>query len=135
VYALTCPCSVAVSAVASAGCREDCSAATAIWARKTDSPSYTSGNPSGNAVPCDQRNLDKPGYHKPACECPAGYQDMIDDIYEQCGDCDNTNVGDWQTHQRDNMKKLAESYGCAGAAQAAPAIFVAVAAAVGHFLN
>jgi hypothetical protein len=33
------------------------------------------------------------------------------------------------------MKSIAESYGCAGAAQAAPAIFVAIAAAVGHFLH
>eukprot|EP01047_Picozoa_sp_COSAG01_P030703 COSAG01_NODE_2147_length_8301_cov_6.653621_5_plen_41_part_00 len=39
------------------------------------------------------------------------------------------------TSTYDVTKTTADAMGCNGAAQAAPAIFVALAAPVGHFLN
>ena len=61
--------------------------------------------------------------------CPAGVQDTIDTMYKECGgECDFDD-------QNDQMRTLVGTIGCAGATQAAPAIFVAAAAVVGHFLN
>ena len=61
--------------------------------------------------------------------CPDGVQTAIDASYEECGgdDCFETN--------KDTMKATYEQMGCAGAAQTVPALFAAIAAVAGHFLN
>jgi hypothetical protein len=118
---------VAVSSLVSAGCRDDCQATIAVWAQKIDTPSRQ---------PCDVRttalgagrSLGSPqAQHAAECWCPPGYQDMIDNVYEMCGGC-----GNWDASNA-GTKATAESYGCAGAAKATPAILSAVAAVIGHF--
>ena len=65
-----------------------------------------------------------------ACTCGDGCQKCFDDMYSACGGCQ-----DFDESLGPTVKTTAESMGCNGAAQVAPAIFVALAAAVGHFLN
>ena len=61
--------------------------------------------------------------------CPAGCQAEVDKTYTACGGCedfDDTNA---------EVKTMVEAFGCAGAAHATPALFVALAAVANHFLN
>jgi hypothetical protein len=69
--------------------------------------------------------------------CPDGCQAKIDRMYFQCGGCDVCSNGtcfDWDSTNT-NTKAAVEAAGCNSAEQADPAIFVAIAAVVGHFLN
>jgi hypothetical protein len=95
-----------VSAVASAGCEEDCATATA------GAVCYATPQTSATKT------------------CPDGCQDKIDTMYSDCGGCQNFDDGN--EAMATSIKTVS---GCAGAAQAVPAMFVAVAAVVGHFLN
>ena len=61
--------------------------------------------------------------------CPSGCQDQIDSAYETCGGC-----GDFDDENAE-IKTMVEAWGCAGAAHATPALFVAIAAVANHFLN
>ena len=62
--------------------------------------------------------------------CPDGCQDKIDTMYKECGGED---AFDSQNEaMATSIKTLS---GCSGAAQSVPAVFVAIAAVVGHFLN
>ena len=61
--------------------------------------------------------------------CPSGCQAEIDKGYETCGGC-----ADFDTENAE-LKALVETWGCAGAAHATPALFVAIAAVANHFLN
>jgi hypothetical protein len=65
--------------------------------------------------------------------CPAGVQDTIDKFYV---DCDGLSFDEGRTwdSEKPNVKASAEACGCGGAAQAAPALFVALAAVANHFL-
>lgn len=65
--------------------------------------------------------------------CPDGLQDKIDTMYADCGGCEEGGVN-WDDTIHPTMKTTVESYGCGGAAQAAP-LFAAVAAVAHHFLN
>ena len=65
----------------------------------------------------------------PATTCPDGAQATIDSMYS---DCDGG--ADWET-EKAAWKSLAERKGCAGAAQAVPAVVLVAAAAVNHLLN
>ena len=70
------------------------------------------------------------------CTCAGsgdeGCQACFDDIYHACGGCGQN---DFDTLLAPTIKATAEGMGCAGAAAAAPAMFVALAAAVGHILG
>jgi hypothetical protein len=61
--------------------------------------------------------------------CTTGCQDGVDIIYSTC-DC----TDDWEI-MKPTTKAMVESYGCAGAASATPALFIGVAAVVNHFIN
>ena len=61
--------------------------------------------------------------------CTSGCQDSVDIIYSTCDCTDNWDIN------KPAVKATVEAYGCAGAAHAAPALFVGVAALVNHFLN
>ena len=61
--------------------------------------------------------------------CPTGCQAEIDKAYETCGGC-----GDFDDENAET-KAFVETWGCAGAAHATPALFVAIAAVANHFLN
>jgi hypothetical protein len=61
--------------------------------------------------------------------CQSGCQDAIDILYSTCDCTDNWDI------TKPTVKATVEAYGCAGAAHAAPALFVGVAALVNHFLN
>ena len=61
--------------------------------------------------------------------CPAGLQAQIDSMYSNCD-----GGADWET-EKPAWKSLAERKGCAGAAQAVPAVVLVAAAAVNHLLN
>jgi hypothetical protein len=65
--------------------------------------------------------------------CPAGVQDTIDKFYV---DCDGLSFDEGRTwdSEKPNVKASAEACGCGGVAQAAPALFVALAAVANHFL-
>jgi hypothetical protein len=62
--------------------------------------------------------------------CSADCQECIADVYSECGGCD-----DWDTTTGPTYKTDAESMGCNGAAQVAPAGFFALTAVIGHFIN
>ena len=64
--------------------------------------------------------------------CPAGCQAAIDTLYSECGGCESDD-GAWDDGNED-MKKMVETIGCAGAAQTAP-LFAVLAAVANHFLN
>lgn len=66
--------------------------------------------------------------------CPAGCQDMIDDVYAKCGGCCD---GDdcFDTDMAPEIKAGVEPMGCGGASQATPALFAALAAVANHFFN
>ena len=79
--------------------------------------------------------------------CPGGCQDKIDRMYHDCADCRvcfnetcfngtslSFNGPTWETTKK-HIKAAVEAAGCNGADQADPAIFVAIAAVIGHFLN
>jgi hypothetical protein len=61
--------------------------------------------------------------------CPAGCQDEIDAYYTGCGGC-----GAWDD-ANGAIKTQVEALGCGGAAQTAPALFVALAAVANHFFQ
>ena len=61
--------------------------------------------------------------------CPSGCQAAVDKTYETCGGC-----ADFDESNGD-VKTVVEMWGCAGAAHATPALFVAIAAVANHFLN
>ena len=61
--------------------------------------------------------------------CPAGVQAQIDSMYKNCD-----GGADWET-EKAAWKNWVESKGCAGAAQAVPAVVLVAAAAVNHLLN
>ena len=65
----------------------------------------------------------------PATTCPANMQSTVDSMYS---DCDGG--ADWET-EKPAWKALIERKGCAGAAQAMPAVVLVAAAAVNHLLN
>ena len=66
--------------------------------------------------------------------CPAGMQDTIDTIYTSCDGAVDEDGETWEENKAE-MKTAAELFGCAGAAQAVPALVLAAAAAVNHLLN
>jgi hypothetical protein len=64
--------------------------------------------------------------------CPAGTQATVDALYISCDE----DLGElWEAGTKASMKTTVETYGCAGAAQSAPALFVALAAVANHFIN
>ena len=74
------------------------------------------------AVACGTDALD-------SSSCSSGCQDAVDVVYSTC-DCHE----EWEA-SKPGVKALAEGMGCAGASSAAPALFVGIAAIVGHFFN
>ena len=66
--------------------------------------------------------------------CPDGMQDLIDDLYSECDGQDLDGAGTPWSEQKVSFKPHLERIGCAGAAHTTPALFVAVAAVVNHFL-
>jgi hypothetical protein len=70
--------------------------------------------------------------------CPDGVQDTIDSTYSECDGLTfvdpQGNAGATWDSQKAGVKVGAEACGCGGAAQAAPALFVALAAVANHFL-
>ena len=64
-------------------------------------------------------------------DCPAGCQASVDGMYTDC----DSELGDAWESSKPTMKAGVEAIGCGGAAEAAPAIFVALAAVASHFLN
>ena len=73
------------------------------------------------------------------CQCGgAGTDDScqgcFDDIYDQCGGCDQDGFG-FDTKLGVEIKATAKGMGCNGAAQAAPAMLLVLAAVVGRFFD
>ena len=73
------------------------------------------------------------------CQCGgAGTDDScqgcFDDIYDQCGGCDQDGFG-FDTKLGEGIKATAKGMGCNGAAQAAPAMLLVLAAVVGRFFD
>ena len=66
--------------------------------------------------------------------CPGTMQDTIDAIYTNCDGAVDEDGTTWEESKAE-IKTAAELYGCAGAAQAVPALVLAAAAAVNHLLN
>ena len=66
--------------------------------------------------------------------CPATMQDTVDAIYTNCDGAVDDEGQTWDTTKAE-IKTSAEMFGCAGAAQAVPALVLAAAAAVNHLLN
>eukprot|EP01043_Picozoa_sp_COSAG02_P016942 COSAG02_NODE_756_length_17532_cov_5.673550_19_plen_164_part_00 len=64
-----------------------------------------------------------------ATECSTDCQECVDDVYAECGGCD-----DWDTETGPAVKERVEAFGCGGASQAAP-VFVVGASLLGHFFN
>eukprot|EP01044_Picomonas_judraskeda_P013383 COSAG03_NODE_2018_length_3209_cov_22.764630_1_plen_161_part_00 len=64
-----------------------------------------------------------------ATECSTDCQECVDDVYTECGGCDN-----WDTETGPAVKARVEGFGCGGASQAAP-VFVVGASLLGHFFN
>ena len=95
--------------VANAGQKEDCEAATTAFG--------TSCAVMGNVT-----------------ACPAGCQDAIDTMYSDCGGYEEDGQK-WDDISVTQLKPMIEQIKCAGAQQAMPAVFVAVAGIVGHFMN
>ena len=65
-----------------------------------------------------------------ATTCPDGCQGLIDDYYGDCGGCPGFDETTAPT-----TKTQVEAMGCGGAADTAPALFIALAAAANHFLQ
>ena len=69
-----------------------------------------------------------------ATACPDGCQGAIDTMYSDCGGYEEDGQS-WDDIAESTLKPSIEALGCAGAAQAVPAVFVAFAAVVGHFFQ
>jgi hypothetical protein len=91
-------------------CLEDCATATSAY--------------STAAISAGGSNTDT---------CPDGLQEKIDDMYSECGGCEEGGVN-WDEQLGPNMKTAAEAFGCGGAAQTVP-LAAALATVVNHFLN
>ena len=105
---------------ASAGCKEDCEATIAPFG-------LTCGI---GAMASDACTPTADGEDFTCTACPDGCQAEIDKVYAACGGCE-----DFDTESAPSVKAGVEAWGCAGAAHATPAFFVAVAAIANHFLN